>query len=88
MKTVSVFKLRDNLSYYIDLVNKTNTSIIVEKYNTPAAVITPYKKGLRTDGLLSFAGFLGPGEDGKSFENKVRRNDRERKRIEKLRHRS
>ena len=88
MKTVSVYELRDNLSYYLNLVSKNQTSLIVEKYNTPTVLITPYKKGAVSDDPLSFKGFLGKGEDGVRYENRIRRNRRERERIKKLLHRS
>lgn len=85
MKTVSVYELRDNLSYYLDLVSKNQTSLVVEKYNTPTAVITPYKKDIVKDDPLTYFGFLGKGEDGVRFENRIRRNKREIERIKRLR---
>ena len=85
MKTVSVYELRDNLSYYLNLVSKNQTSLVVEKYNTPTVVITPFKEGMIPDDPLSFFGFLGKGEDGVRFENRIRRNKRERERIKRLR---
>lgn len=85
MKTVSIFKLRDNLGFYLDLVKKTNTPIVVEKYNTPTAMITPYKEGLVEKSLVSYFGFLGKGEDGNQFVNKIRRSKKEKQRIQTLR---
>lgn len=85
MKTVSVYEFRDNLAYYLDLVSKNQTSLIVEKYSIPTVVITPYKK--EENDPLSFFGFLGKGEDGVTFENRIRRNRRERERMKRLRNR-
>jgi len=84
MKTVSVFELRDNLSYYLDLVAKNQTSLIVEKYNTPTAIISPFKEGMVRKDPLSYFGFLGSGESGTRFVNRIRRNKKERERIRKL----
>lgn len=84
MKTVSVYELRDNLSYYLDLVSKNQTSLIVEKYNIPKAIITPFQEGAKTD-PLSYFGFLGKGGvDGVIYENRIRRNRRERERMKRL----
>ena len=88
MKTVSVFELRDNLAYYIDLVSKQQTPLIVEKYNKPTAIITPYKKGTVPEDPLSFKGFLGKGVSGVKFVNRIRRSAREKKYVEKLLNRS
>ena len=85
MKTVSVYELRDNLSYYLDLVSKNQTSLIVEKYNTPTAIIAPYKE--EENDPLSYFGFMGKGEDGVTYVNRVRRNRRERERMRRLRNR-
>lgn len=87
MKKVSVYELRDNLSYYLELVEKNQSPLIVEKYKKPAAIITPYKKGAIADDPLSYKGFLGKGEDGVKYVNRIRRSTRERKYIEKLRNR-
>lgn len=86
MKTVSVYELRDNLAYYLDFVAKTETPVIIEKYNVPTAVINPYKKGVLPD-PCSFKGFLGEGEDGERYVNKIRRSRREREYIRRLRNR-
>ena len=85
MKTVSVYELRDNLAYYLDLVKKNQSPVIVEKYNKPMAIITPYKKGMVKNDPLSYFGFLGKGEDGVRFENRIRRSARERAYVKRLR---
>lgn len=84
MKTVSVYELRDNLSYYLDLVAKNQTTLVVEKYNTPTAIITPFKEGVIRSDPLSYFGFLGKGKSGVRFVNKIRRNKKERERVKRL----
>lgn len=84
MKTVSVYELRDNLAYYLELVEKNQSSLVVEKYKKPTAIITPYKKRKMID-PLSFEGFLGKGEDGVKFVNRIRRSKVERNRIKYFR---
>lgn len=84
MKTVSVYELRDNLAYYLELVEKNQSPIIVQKYKKPTIILTPYKKGIVKD-PLSFYGFLGKGVDGVEFVNKIRRSKTERERIKHFR---
>lgn len=85
MKTVSVYKLRDNLSYYLDLVSKNQSSLVVEKYKKPTAILSPYKKGIISDDPLSFEGFLGKGINGVKFVHKIRRSKKEKERIKYFR---
>ena len=85
MKTVSVYELRDNLAYYLELVEKNQSSLIVEKYKRPTAIISPYKKGKVKLDPLSYFGFLGKGESGVRFENRIRRSKVERDRIKYFR---
>jgi antitoxin (DNA-binding transcriptional repressor) of toxin-antitoxin stability system len=80
MKTVSVYELRDHLAYYLGLVEKNQSPIIVEKYKKPTAIISPYKKrGVRDP--LSYEGFLGKGISGVEFVNRIRRSKIERDRV-------
>lgn len=88
MKTVSVYELRDNLSYYLNLVSKNQTSLVIEKYNTPTVVITPYVKETVVDDPLSLKGFLGKKGSGVQYVNRIRRNKHERDRVKKLLNRS
>lgn len=85
MKTVSVYELRDNLAYFLNLVEKNQSPIVVEKYKKPTAIISPYKKGKVADDPLSYFGFLGKGEDGVKFVNRIRRSKRERDYVKRLR---
>lgn len=84
MKTVSVYELRDNLSYYLDLVANNQTTLVVEKYHTPTAIITPFKAGIVRNDPLSYFGFLGKGKSGVRFVNRIRRNQKERERVKRL----
>lgn len=88
MKIVSVYKLRDNLAYYLDLVSTTETPIVIEKYNTPAALIVPYKEEVIKANIDSYFGFLGKGESGTKFLKKVRRTKKEKERVKLLRYRN
>ncbi|MBI4990525.1 type II toxin-antitoxin system Phd/YefM family antitoxin [Candidatus Gottesmanbacteria bacterium] len=83
MKTVSVYELRDNLAYFLNLVEKNQSPIIVEKYKKPTAIISPYIKGKIRD-PLSFQGFLGKGVSGVEFVNRIRRSKSEREYVKKL----
>ncbi len=86
MKKVSVYLLRDNLASYLDEVKTTEVPLVVCKYNKPIAVIMPPKKENIEDDFDKYFGFLGRGEEtGAEFENRVRRNKREREYVKKLR---
>ncbi len=85
MKTVSVYELRDNLAYFLNLVEKDHTPLIVKKYNKKTAIISPYKKGFISDDPLAYFGFLGRGEDGTKFVNRLRRSKKEKERVKFLR---
>lgn len=83
MKTVSVYELRDNLAYYLGLVEKNQSLIIVEKYKKPTAIISPYEKGKIRD-PLSFEGFLGKGISGVKYVDRIRRSKSEKEYVKKL----
>lgn len=83
MKTVSVYELRDNLAYYLELVEKNQSPIIVKKYRKPTAILSPYKKEKVRD-PLSFEGFLGKGISGVEYVNRLRRSKSERDYVKKL----
>lgn len=85
MKKTSIYLLRDNLASYLDEVAKTEVPLVVCKYNKPIAVIMPPKKESMEDDFDKFFGFMGKGETGEEFVNRVRRNKNEREYIKKLR---
>lgn len=87
MKRISVYLLRDNLASYLNEVAKTGETIVVEKYKKPIAVINPPKKDLIIDNIDEFFGFLGGGETGDQFVNRVRRGKKEREYMRRLRKR-
>lgn len=86
MNKTTVFLLRDNLSSYLNEVARTKIPLVVCKYKKPIAVIMPPKKDLvREFDFEKFYGFMGKnGETGVEYENRVRRNKREKKYVKKL----
>lgn len=88
MKRVSVYLLRDNLSTYLNEVANTGETIIVEKYRKPIVEINPPKNKAAKNDFKRFFGFLrrkGDNETGVEYENRIRRNARERKYMRNLR---
>jgi len=86
MKRTSVFLLRDNLSSYLDEVQKTEVPLVICKYRKPIAIIMPAKKEKLEPNLNRFCGFLADrsGKSGVQIENARRRNVRERTYVKKL----
>ena len=86
MNKASIFELRDNLASYLSEVAKTERPLVIYKYKKPIAVIVPPKKSLIDDDYKQFFGFMGKGrETGMEYENRIRRNKRERAYIRNLR---
>lgn len=77
MKTVSSLKLRNNLSNYLDEIEKYETPLIISRFGKAVAVLKPYNKGELNK---QFFNFLGKGLSGEKFLKKVRRSSRESKR--------
>ncbi len=84
MNKTTVFLLRDNLASYLNEVAKTKVPLVVCKYKKPIAVIVPPKKELIEEDIDQFYGFLGGGETGVQFENRVRRGKKEREYMRRL----
>lgn len=84
MKTVSVFDFRNNLASYMNKVVKDETPLFINKFGTPLAVLVPFKKYEETMNLDYF-GFLGGNEKGVVFEDRVRRNKKEKSKVASLR---
>ncbi|HBL51998.1 MAG: hypothetical protein A3D24_03170 [Candidatus Blackburnbacteria bacterium RIFCSPHIGHO2_02_FULL_39_13] len=83
MRSVNSFNLRNNLSEYLDTVAKTEASFVVNRFGKSVAILSPYKEsGFKIE---EYFGFLGKGESGKKFIDRLRRNSKERDRIKKLR---
>lgn len=84
MRTVSIFELRENLANYLESVSTSDVSLVVRRFGKPIALISPYKSTavpLFTD----YFGFLPKTEKGSEFVNRVRRSNKEKARVEKLR---
>lgn len=84
MRTVSVYRLRDNLADYLDTVQAEGSSLLISRFGKPLAVIAPYKK----ENLPSFKeyfGFLGRGISGEAFLKKRRRSLNEKAYVLSLR---
>lgn len=84
MRTVSVYRLRDNLADYLDTIQAEGSSLLISRFGKPLAVIAPYKK----ESLPSFKeyfGFLGRGGKGETFLKEVRRSLKEKAYILALR---
>ncbi len=86
MRIISTYELRSQLSQYLDEVLLQGTSFIISRNRKPIAVVTPYKKSTAPD-FSQYYGFLGKGESGMAFEQRIRRSTKEKKRIEHLRQR-
>lgn len=86
MNKTTVFLLRDNLASYLNEVAKTKLPLVVCKYKKPIAVIIPpEKKYIKKVDYKQFYGFMGKnGETGVEFENRIRRNKKEREYVKKL----
>lgn len=85
MNKTTVFLLRDNLASYLNKVARTNIPLVVCKYNKPIAIIMPPKKELVEEDFNQFYGFMGGGETGVEYENRVRRGKKEREYMRRLR---
>lgn len=86
MLTVSTNKFRDNLAEYLNNILSEETPLILSRFGKPMWEIKPYTK--KANDFMKYFGFMGPGEDGETFVNRVRRNKYERDRVKKLRNRN
>ncbi len=84
MKSTSVFLLRENLSHYLNEIVKTETPIVIYRFNKPVAVLMPIKEENIKMNYKKYYGFLGSKKSGKEFEKRTRRNKDERKYIANL----
>jgi len=83
-RIVSTYKFRSNLSDYLEEVVEEETPLVVSRFGNPIVIVYPYKEKEIED-FDKYFGFLGGDEDGVSFENRIRRSKREKKRVESLR---
>lgn len=84
MRTVSVYRLRDNLAGYLDTVQAEGSSLLVSRFGKPLAVIAPYKKE-NLPHFKEYFGFLGRGKNGEAFLKEVRRSAKEKAYVLSLR---
>lgn len=85
MRTISTFEFRNKLADYLNEINKSDSSLIVSRFGKPLVKIIAYKKE-KKDNFDKFFGFMGNDTTGIEFENKVRRNKKEKERTVLLRH--
>jgi hypothetical protein len=84
MKKTNVYLFRDNLASYLEEVEKTQIPLVVYKFKKPIAVIIPPKKEFLNANIDDYFDFMGKGETGEKFVNRVRRNKNEKKYIANL----
>jgi len=65
-------------------VVKDETPLFINKFGSPLAVLIPFKKYEETVSLDYF-GFLSGSEKGMVFEDKIRRNKKEKAKVTNLR---
>lgn len=83
MRTVSIYELRKNLASYIEEVSRDSSTLLVNRFGKATVVISPYKN--EVEDFKKYFGFLKGRETGTEFENRVRRNKREKTYVENLR---
>ena len=89
MRTISVYEFRNNLASYLDEVTKGENCLIISRFNNPLVVIKPYKEdACRALKAENYFGFLGKGESGSTYINKLRRSKKEKIHIEALRNKN
>jgi len=91
MKSVSSFEFRDNLSSYLDLVEKKGKKYTLTRYNKPVARVVPYYNEGESALMLAdkYFGFFkteeNKNESGSEFVDKIRRSDEALKESERMR---
>lgn len=84
MRVISTFEFRNKLAEYLDEIYKTDSPMVVSRFGKPLVKIVPYKKE-KIDSFDKYFGFMGNDISGTEFENKVRRNKKEKERTILLR---
>ena len=80
MRMVSIYDLRSKLAEYLSSVADTQTPVVIRRFGKPIAMIVPFDK--KKISFEKYFGFLGKGETGEAFVNRVRRSHRERTAIQ------
>ena len=77
MRVVSTNEFRDNLADYLDSIVKDESPIVIKRFDKLLVKVVPYKVGSVNE-YKKYFGYLGKGESGVAFENRIRRNKKER----------
>lgn len=85
MRVISTNEFREKLAEILTSIAKTDTPFVVSRFGKPLVKVIPYKKEDEKNDYRRFYGFLGKGKSGVAFENKLRRNKKEREYVENLR---
>ena len=84
MRIISTFEFRNKLADYLEEIYKTDSPLIISRFGKPLVKIIAYKKE-KKDNFDRFFGFMGNDTTGIEFENKIRRNKKEKERTILLR---
>lgn len=76
MKIVSSLTLRNNLSNYLDEVEKYETPLVISRFGKAVAILKPYKKEEKS--TIPFYNFLGKGLTGEKTLKRLRRSAKEK----------
>jgi len=74
--TTTVNELRNDLSNFLGKVSFNKDKVKIYKFGKPVALLVPLEETTATP--TNFFGFLGKGESGEEFENRVRRTKTEK----------
>ena len=89
MKSVSSFEFRDNLSSYLDLVEKKGKKYTLTRYNKPIARVMPYVDSKSPLEIADkYFGFFrteeNKNESGSEFVDKIRRSEEIQENLEEM----
>src|SRR3989338_8999201 len=77
MNTISTNEFRNKLADYLDDVSKNEISLVISRFGKPLAKVIPLAE--EDSDIDKYFGFLkDSGESGTAFENRIRRNKKER----------
>ncbi|MEK7593040.1 MAG: type II toxin-antitoxin system Phd/YefM family antitoxin [Patescibacteria group bacterium] len=87
MRAVSTFDFRADLSRYLEDVAATQMPLVIHRFGKPIVVVKPYTKDVDLP-VTRFFGFMGSGETGDAYVNRVRRSPTEKRKIARFRNRT
>lgn len=82
LHTVTTNELRNDLSNFLGKVSFNRDKVKIYKFGKPVALLVPLEDNPVSS--TNFFGFLGKGESGEDFENRVRRTMAEKEYTKKL----